>query len=205
MMFFSKDVAILISLGLVSMQATAFAPPGAAKPSLLVARRRYVSELQIFSNSKVATETEEDVKKMSEDTPFFAQVVDVSLTSLQKESPTTIAEAADESVEISSFSYVEFAKTYPFATNIMIATTKTAFADLLAQTVIAGAPIAEIDLQRSLLFCLFGATYLGAFQYLYQVQVRSKKSMQRFRFAIGNKWCRLRSIVTDLQKDVWCR
>ena len=200
-MFSSKDVTILISLGLlVSMQATAFAP-GAAKPSL-VARRSSVSELHIFSNSKVSTETEEDVRKTSENTPFFAQFVDASLTSLQKEIPTTIAEATDESVDNSSFSYIEFAKTYPFATNIMIAATKTAFADLLAQTVIAGAPIAEIDLQRSLLFCLFGAAYLGAFQYLYQVQVRSKKSMQLFRFALGNKWCRSRFIVSDLQKDV---
>jgi hypothetical protein len=41
----------------------------------------------------------------------------------------------------------------------------------LAQTVIAGTPLGELDLQRSLLFCLFGAIYLGGFQYLYQVQV----------------------------------
>jgi hypothetical protein len=178
-MFLSKDVAILISLGLLSMQATAFAP-GAPKPCF-VARRSSASGLHVFSNSKVATETEEDVRKKSEDTPFFAQFVDASL----REIPTTIEENADEKIENSSFSYVEFAKTYPFATNIMIATTKTAFADLLAQTVMAGAPITDIDLQRSLLFCLFGATYLGAFQYLYQVQVRSKTSIQLFRFALG--------------------
>jgi hypothetical protein len=195
MMFFSKNVAILTCLGLVSMQATAFAP-GGAKPSL-VARRSHA-----FSNSKVATEVEEDVKKMSEETPFFAQFVDASLTSLPKEIPTTTEEAASESVENSSFSYVEFAKTYPFATNVMIATAKTAVADLLAQTVMAGAPITEIDLQRSLLFCLFGATYLGAFQYLYQFQVRSKASIQLFRFPLGNKWCSSRFIVSDLQKDV---
>lgn len=53
----------------------------------------------------------------------------------------------------------------------MIATTKTAAADLLAQTVIAQMPLSEVDLQRSFLFCLFGCLYLGAFQYLYQVQV----------------------------------
>lgn len=67
--------------------------------------------------------------------------------------------------------YVTFAQDYPFANNIMIATTKTAAADLLAQTVISGTPLSQIDLQRSLLFCLFGALYLGAFQYLYQVQI----------------------------------
>ena len=67
--------------------------------------------------------------------------------------------------------YVAFAQNYPFANNIMIATAKTAAADLLAQTVIAGTPLDAVDWQRSLLFCLFGATYLGGFQYLYQVQI----------------------------------
>lgn len=31
--------------------------------------------------------------------------------------------------------------------------------------------VAEVDIQQSLVFCLFGFAYLGAFQYLYQVQV----------------------------------
>jgi len=56
----------------------------------------------------------------------------------------------------------------------MIATTKTAAADLLAQTVIAQTPLDAVDWQRSLLFCLFGATYLGGFQYLYQVNIFKK-------------------------------
>lgn len=69
------------------------------------------------------------------------------------------------------FSYGQFAQTYPFANNLAIATTKTAAADLLAQVVIAGTPLDAVDFQRSLLFCLFGAIYLGGFQYLYQVQI----------------------------------
>lgn len=69
------------------------------------------------------------------------------------------------------FSYGNFAKQYPFANNVMIATTKTALADLLAQVVIAQTPVDSIDWQRSLLFCAFGAIYLGAFQYFYQVQI----------------------------------
>jgi len=73
--------------------------------------------------------------------------------------------------ESNSFSYVQFAQTYPFVNNLMIATTKTAAADLLAQTFISHTPLMEVDVQRSLLFCLFGAIYLGAFQYLYQVQI----------------------------------
>lgn len=71
-------------------------------------------------------------------------------------------------------SYNDFAKQFPFVNNIMIATVKTAAADLLAQTVISQTPVSEIDFQRSLLFCLFGAFYLGGFQYLYQVQVFKK-------------------------------
>ena len=92
------------------------------------------------------------------------------------ETPASDATGVDQlSIpENAGFSYGEFAKTYPFANNILIATTKTAAADLLAQTVIAQTPLTEIDLQRSLLFCLFGAIYLGGFQYLYQVQIFKK-------------------------------
>ena len=78
------------------------------------------------------------------------------------------------SEESSSFSYGEFAKQYPFLNNIAIATTKTAAADLLAQTVIGHTPLLEVDIQRSALFMIFGAVYLGGFQYLYQVQVFKK-------------------------------
>ena len=70
--------------------------------------------------------------------------------------------------------YVRFAKEYPFMNNFVIATLKTCAADLLAQTAIAHTPLLELDLQRSLLFCIFGGLYSGAFQYLYQVQVFKK-------------------------------
>lgn len=88
--------------------------------------------------------------------------------------PTTASDAATlstEEVRASSSPYLRFAQDYPFANNLMIATTKTAAADFLAQVVIAQTPIDAIDWQRSLLFCLFGAIYLGGFQYLYQVQI----------------------------------
>lgn len=73
-----------------------------------------------------------------------------------------------------SWSYGDFAKTYPNVNNIGIATIKTASADLLAQVVIAQTPISEIDWQRAFLFCAFGALYLGAFQYWYQVNIFKK-------------------------------
>ena len=68
-------------------------------------------------------------------------------------------------------SYAQFAKEYPFVNNVGIATMKTAAADLLAQVVISGTPVDSIDWQRSLLFCAFGAVYLGGFQYLYQENI----------------------------------
>jgi hypothetical protein len=98
-------------------------------------------------------------------------------TKTETEKILTTETSSQESSELDyvkqqgGFSYVEFAKENPFANNILIATSKTAAADLIAQLVIAQTPIAELDVQRSLLFCLFGAFYLGAFQYLYQVQV----------------------------------
>mmetsp|Transcript_21304 Transcript_21304/g.26182 ORF Transcript_21304/g.26182 Transcript_21304/m.26182 type:complete len:133 (-) Transcript_21304:542-940(-) len=73
-----------------------------------------------------------------------------------------------------SFSYGDFAKQYPFLNNIAITTTKTAAADLPAQTVIAQTPGAELDIQRSILFCAFGDIYLGDLQYFYQVHIFKK-------------------------------
>lgn len=82
------------------------------------------------------------------------------------ELPTAAAAAG-----ASSFSYAAFAKTFPFANNIIIATLKTSAADLMAQCVIERKPLSEVDWKRNLVFCLFGAAYLGGFQYLYQVNV----------------------------------
>jgi len=72
------------------------------------------------------------------------------------------------------FDYGEFARENPFANNIAIATVKTALADLVAQVVVGQTPISGIDYERSLLFCGFGALYLGGFQYLYQVNIFKK-------------------------------
>ena len=84
------------------------------------------------------------------------------------------SDVSNESSTSSSSSLGNIAQKYPFATNMGIATTKTAAADLLAQVVIAHTPIANIDWERSLLFCAFGALYLGGFQYFYQVNVFKK-------------------------------
>ena len=68
-------------------------------------------------------------------------------------------------------SYMQFARSEPFANNIIIATSKTATADFVAQTLVSHTPLGEFDVQRSLLFGLYGALYLGTFQYIYQVNI----------------------------------
>ncbi|KAL7441729.1 hypothetical protein ACHAXM_008160 [Skeletonema potamos] len=80
----------------------------------------------------------------------------------------------DDTPSSGSWSYAEFARTYPNVNNIGIATVKTASADLLAQVAIAHTPISDIDWERAFLFCAFGAVYLGAFQYWYQVNIFKK-------------------------------
>mmetsp|Transcript_3706 Transcript_3706/g.9953 ORF Transcript_3706/g.9953 Transcript_3706/m.9953 type:complete len:279 (-) Transcript_3706:348-1184(-) len=70
-----------------------------------------------------------------------------------------------------TFSYGQFAQENPLANNLLIATCKTAAADLLAQTLISGTPVGEVDWARVSLFMFFGLFYLGGFQYLYQVQI----------------------------------
>ena len=123
--------------------------------------------LLVLFSSKTRLETEsataEQLQQNEKSSFLDAKSINASSDPANGEIDSTVA-----------FSYASFAKTYPFANNIIIATTKTAAADLLAQTVIAHQPITEIDWQRSLLFCLFGASYLGAFQYFYQVQIFKK-------------------------------
>lgn len=83
---------------------------------------------------------------------------------------------------VGDWTYADFAKAYPFQNNLIIATLKTASADLVAQTVLEHHALADVDLQRSLLFCLFGLAYLGGFQYLYSVNIFKKifTDMERF-------------------------
>ena len=56
-----------------------------------------------------------------------------------------------------------FAKTYPFANNVIIATAKTVAADLIAQMGVEQKSFSEIDWKRTFVFMLFGSLYLGGF------------------------------------------
>lgn len=113
-----------------------------------------------------------DLQQQTLDTSDKAQTKLMDpLLDLQLEATT---DSLTEVATTPGWTYGEFAKTYPNVNNIGIATIKTASADLLAQVAIAHTPVSEIDWQRALLFCAFGATYLGAFQYWYQVNIFKK-------------------------------
>ena len=55
--------------------------------------------------------------------------------------------------------------------NVAIATLKTVAADLIAQIGIEKKSLSEVDWKRTFVFMLFGAIYLGGFQYFYQINV----------------------------------
>ena len=80
----------------------------------------------------------------------------------------------NDNLSLDSFSYGKFAKQYPFINNVAIATIKTGAADFVAQTVIGQTSIFELDIQRSILFMIFGGIYSGGFQWLYQVLIFKK-------------------------------
>lgn len=108
-------------------------------------------------------------------TPFHIPKIN-KLTSSEIKPLSQLYESRSDVIdsEESEFSFNSIAQKFPFATNMGIATAKTAAADLLAQVVIAQTPVTDIDWQRSFLFCAFGAIYLGGFQYLYQVNIFKK-------------------------------
>mmetsp|Transcript_7717 Transcript_7717/g.10112 ORF Transcript_7717/g.10112 Transcript_7717/m.10112 type:complete len:262 (+) Transcript_7717:147-932(+) len=58
-----------------------------------------------------------------------------------------------------------FPREQPFVFQLLIATGKTAAADLLCQTVAEGKKLSEVDWKRNGIFVVFGAVYLGGFQY----------------------------------------
>eukprot|EP00542_Grammatophora_oceanica_P018153 CAMPEP_0194048552 /NCGR_PEP_ID=MMETSP0009_2-20130614/27656_1 /TAXON_ID=210454 /ORGANISM="Grammatophora oceanica, Strain CCMP 410" /LENGTH=330 /DNA_ID=CAMNT_0038694459 /DNA_START=48 /DNA_END=1040 /DNA_ORIENTATION=+ len=70
----------------------------------------------------------------------------------------------------SNNSILSFPKDHPFAFQLMIATVKTAAADLLVQVVTDGKSFpTEVDWKRNAIFVVFGCGYLGCFQYFLMV------------------------------------
>lgn len=62
-----------------------------------------------------------------------------------------------------------FPKNHPFAFQLMVATAKTAAADLMVQMVAEKKSFAEVDWKRNGIFVVFGFAYLGGFQWFLMV------------------------------------
>ena len=152
-------VQVVLGILLLSQQVICFVPNRLQSAQ----SRRYKSTLQV-DNLLEEQQTKIDINNDSTIEECVFQDIEVGCLDpiIEKEEDTT------------SWSYKEFAKTYPNVNNIAIATIKTGSADLLAQVVIGHTPIANIDWDRSLLFCTFGALYMGGFQYWYQVNIFKK-------------------------------
>ena len=68
-----------------------------------------------------------------------------------------------------SNSILSFPKEHPFAFQLIVATLKTAVADLMVQVVAEGKSMSEIDWRRNGIFVVFGFAYLGGFQWYLMV------------------------------------
>jgi len=66
-------------------------------------------------------------------------------------------------------SILTFPKDHPFVFQLMVATGKTAAADLIVQMVAEGKSLGEVDWRRNGIFVLFGFAYLGGFQWYLMV------------------------------------
>merc|ERR1712159_186235 len=64
---------------------------------------------------------------------------------------------------------IAFAQSNPFMFQVGISTVKTGAADILTQTAVEGKGPSELDLKRTSVFIVFGAAYLGGFQWWIQV------------------------------------
>jgi len=156
LIFFSFTCTVINSLNPVRNNVHTF-----------ISNKQTKAKFSTTSERRLSSETESAIEAKSRTAVIGADADAASnVALLQNQQQQVIA--------TDTFSYGAFAKQYPYANNLIIATAKTAAADLLAQTVISGTPLTDVDLQRSFLFCLFGCLYLGAFQYAYQVQVFKK-------------------------------
>jgi hypothetical protein len=136
----------LFILLLLSQQVNGFVPAPQRKniPSLLSESKNILDNILDRTTSKNKNEATEKL--------LMNPLADMSSS----------VDGAADGTSSGSWSYAEFARTYPNVNNIGIATVKTASADLLAQVAIAHTPVSDIDWERAFLFCAFGATYLGA-------------------------------------------
>ena len=103
-------------------------------------------------------------------------------TSVDGEATKKVVEKAAPIVEKPVVEQKSFLERHAFAFQLAVATGKTAAADLMVQTVVDGKSLAEVDWRRNGIFIVFGAAYLGGFQYWLMVTQYGKwfPTMSRF-------------------------
>jgi hypothetical protein len=144
-------------------------------------RQRVGSDVQsLLSNVQVMTSSPSNTKTEAMTGSYTIDEARISLErSLQasrstKDESELITLESSEVIDDDGWSYTKFAKANPNANNLAIASIKTACADLVAQVAVAHTPLTEIDWSRTFLFFAFGFSYMGAFQYWYQVNIFKK-------------------------------
>lgn len=105
-----------------------------------------------------------------------------STTKSLKASAKVAESSATAEVAATKGGITAFPKNHPFAFQLMVATGKTAAADLMCQVVAERKSWDEIDWRRNGIFVVFGFGYLGCFQYYLMVQKFGQwfPTMQRF-------------------------
>ena len=89
-----------------------------------------------------------------------------SAKTLKASVETTAKEASAPVEQLSMFGRMAaFPRQNPFAFQLIIATGKTAAADLMTQMVVEGKSLSEVDWKRNGIFVVFGFAYLGGFQW----------------------------------------
>ena len=166
-------ILYVLSVLLINRQVACFAPISSGW--LQLTKNNYDNDRPCYISLKAKVDLEEETQ-ITADSAVVDECVfqDIEVGCIDLLMGDLTEDLQIEDTDSSSWSYGEFAKTYPNVNNIGIATIKTASADLLAQVAIAHTPVSDIDWQRAFLFCAFGATYLGAFQYWYQVNIFKK-------------------------------
>ena len=142
-------------------------------------RQRVGSEVQsiISSVQSVVSSPSDENESIAESNDMKEARKALERSLLMSQTSRDESKLLADSIEASNdngWSYATFAKEYPNANNLAIASVKTACADLVAQVAVSHTPLSEIDWARTLLFFAFGFSYMGAFQYWYQVNVFKK-------------------------------
>lgn len=100
---------------------------------------------------------------------MFAARMRTAMNMIRAGMPASLRRNSGKAAAGGGFGLLAFAQSNPFAFQVGVSTVKTSIADLITQTTIEQKSFSEIDWRRNGVFVVFGATYLGGFQWWIQV------------------------------------